>query len=289
MARPVTNVAASVRARLTDLHRSSGQPLDLLLTRYAHERLLYRLSRSADADRFALKGAMLFTTWFDDPHRPTRDLDLLAFGDPEPEPMLDLFRRVCATEFDDGVTFDAERLVVLRNREDLRYGGLRLQTDATISGARVRIVVDIGFGDAVEPGLERCALPVLLDQPPPVLRAYARETVIAEKFQAMVRLGEANTRLKDFYDIWMLAQSGAVDHDRLARTLRATFARRDTPLPEAIPVGLSAQFSDNAAKRAQWAALLDDVDARPGDLADVARAIAAFIMPAVAAARGTTA
>lgn len=285
MARPVRDIAASVRARLLNLSRQDGQPLDLLLTRYAHERLLYRLSQSPYADRFVLKGAMLFTSWFEDPHRPTRDLDLLAFGDDEPEPMLDVFRALCAMELDDGVVFDPDALAVLRNREELKYGGLRLQTYAAISGARIRIIIDIGFGDATEPGLERRELPVLLDQPAPVLRAYARETVIAEKFQAMVMLGEANSRLKDYYDIWALAGSGAVDPERLARAIRATFERRDTPLPDAIPVGLTATFGSDPTKRRAWAILLDEVDLRPGDLQDVIGEIAAFIMAAVAAAR----
>ncbi len=203
MAKPLRDIGASVRARLLTLSRDKGQPFDLLLTRYAIERLLYRLSVSAHSNRFVLKGAMLMTTWFDDPHRPTRDVDLLGYGDSAPEPMLAAFRDVCVIELHDGIVFDADALRVELIREELDYGGLRLRTTARLAGARIAIVIDIdiGCGDAVEPGVEDIVLPVLLDLPAPRLRAYARETVVAEKFHAMVALGIANSRMKDFYDV----------------------------------------------------------------------------------------
>jgi predicted nucleotidyltransferase component of viral defense system len=201
------DIGASVRARLHNLAKAKGQKLDLLLTRYAIERLLYRLSVSEYKDRFVLKGALLVTTWFADPHRPTRDVDLLGYGDSNPQPLLDAFRSICAIELDDGVVFDAAALHVETIRDELEYGGVRLQTTASLASAKLKIVVDIGFGDAVEPGLENIVLPVLLDLPAPQLRAYARETVIAEKFQAMVRLGLDNSRMKDFYDIWHLGDA----------------------------------------------------------------------------------
>jgi len=201
MAKPVKNIGASIRARLLALAQQKNQVFDVLLTRYVLERFLYRLSRSDFGDRFVLKGAMLLTTWFDEPHRPTRDIDLLGFGDPAADPMLAVFRTICAIQVDDGVVFDLDGLRVDQIREELEYGGLRLRTTATLAGARINVVVDIGFGDATEPGLEEIDLSVLLDQPAPHLRSYPRETVVAEKFQAMVMLGLANTRLKDFYDI----------------------------------------------------------------------------------------
>jgi len=207
MPKPLRNIGASIRARLQNLAKERHQQFDLLLTRYALERLLYRLSRTKHRDRFVLKGAMLMTTWFDDPHRPTRDLDLLGYGEPDPEAMLGVFREICAVEADDGIAFDVAGLEIDRIREELDYGGLRIKTTATVSGARVRVVIDIGFGDAVEPGLTEVELPVLLDLPSPRLRAYPRETVIAEKFQAMVALGRANSRMKDFYDVWLLRDS----------------------------------------------------------------------------------
>ena len=162
-----------------------------------------------------LKGALLVTTWFDNPHRPTRDLDLLGYGDSSPDSVLGAFRKICAIDQDDGVRFDVDNLRIALIREELKYGGVRLSTNATIAGARLRIAVDIGFGDAVAPGLDEIDLPVLLDYPAPHLRAYSRETVIAEKFQAMVVLGRANSRMKDYYDIWLLSQTYKFDQSRL--------------------------------------------------------------------------
>lgn len=284
MAKDIRNMGASVRGRLLNLSRETGQNYNLLLTRYALERLLYRLTQTSHGDRFVLKGAMLLTTWFDDPHRPTRDIDLLGFGDPEPEAMLEIFREICSVELDDGVAFDRDALKVTANREDLAYGGLRLQTNALIGGARLRIIVDIGFGDAIEPGLEPLELPVLLDQPAPKLRAYARETVVAEKFQAMVMIGQANTRLKDYYDLWVLSQSHAFNEERLARAVAATFERRETPLPTELPDGLKPAFYEDEAKIAQWRAFVEDVAVDPGDLKTVAMDLAKFLMPAALAA-----
>lgn len=284
MAKEVKAVGASVRARLLNLSRTTGQSNDLLLTRYALERLLYRLTKTNHAKRFVLKGAMLMTTWFDDPHRPTRDIDLLGFGDPRPDEMLKVFREICSVEENDGVQFDVDKLEVTANREDLAYGGLRLQTYATISGARLRIFIDIGFGDSVEPGLEDLELPVLLDQPRPALRAYARETVVAEKFQAMVMIGQANSRLKDYYDLWLLAHSYEFDADRLAGAIAATFNRRDTAIPTEIPDGLKPGFYEDRAKTAQWRAFVEDVAVDPGSLADVAAVLIDFLMPAARAA-----
>jgi Nucleotidyl transferase AbiEii toxin, Type IV TA system len=168
------NIAASVRARLLKLARERNQPNDLLLTRYVLERLLYRLSTTKHRERFVLKGAMLMTTWFEDPFRPTRDLDLLGFGDTDPQAMIVVFREICAIRADDGVVFDVEGLAIDLIREELEYGGLRIKTNATIDGARVRIVIDIGFGDAIEPGIAELELPVLLDLPSPRLRTYSR-------------------------------------------------------------------------------------------------------------------
>ena len=209
MRKPVQNIGASVRARLLNLAKERNQPFELLLIRYTLERFLYRLSKSKHRERFVLKGAMLMRHWLDDPHRPTRDLDLLGFGDSDPKLTLKIFREICAIKADDAVDFDIGGLVVDRVRDESGYSGLRLKTYATVDGARVRVVIDIGYGDATEPGLNDIELPVLLNQPAPNLRAYPYETVIAEKFQAMVALGLANTRLKDFYDIWILAQTTA--------------------------------------------------------------------------------
>lgn len=279
------NVAASVRARLLNHARAQGQPFDLVLTRYALERLLYRLGRSPVADRFALKGAMLVMTWFEAPHRPTRDLDLLGFGDPNPKALIEVFHQVMARDEGDGLQFDVEGLRADPIREDVEYGGVRLRTRATLDGARIPIAVDIGFGDAIEPGLEVIDYPALLGLPPPRLRAYARETVVAEKFQAMVVLGRANSRMKDFYDVWELSKHHRFDADRLQSAMAATFARRGTAIPTEPPDALTPAFTADPAKQAQWRAFLDDLGLPPVELGVVMADLAAFLMPHAQAAK----
>ena len=282
----ITNLGASIRARLQNVSREAGQSFELVLTRYALERLLFRLAISPFADRFVLKGAMLLTSWFDDPHHATRDLDLQGFGDPGPDALVATFREILATHAEDGIAFDTDAVRVDRIREDLEYGGLRLRTTASIGGARIAVTVDVAFGDALEPGTEVIDYPCLLDLPAPRLRAYARETVIAEKFQAMVVLGRANSRMKDFYDVWLLCQSFRFDDDRLARAFAATFARRNTPLPTELPDALTPAFAEDEQKQQQWNAFLEQVAVQPGDLGSVIATIAEFIRPhAVAAAR----
>lgn len=284
--RKPANIGASIRARLLNLSRERNQPFQLLLTRYVLERLLFRLSQSAYRDRFVLKGAMLMAAWFDDPHRPTQDLDLLGFGNPDPDAMLAVFRDVCGVAFDDGVVFDGAALTIEDIREDMEYGGLRLKTFASLDGARIRVLVDVGFGDAAVP--EERELPVLLDLPAPRLRVYPPEAVIAEKFQAMVVLGRANSRMKDFYDIWVLATMREVEGDRLASAIRATFDRRDTAIPDALPDALTPAFAEDVQKQQQWSAFVANVAMQPGSLADVIAVIAPFLMGAAERARGNS-
>ena len=201
MAKDVKNIGASVRARLLGISKEKGLNFDLVLTHYAIERLLYRLAQSRHAGRFVLKGAMLLMTWFDEPFRGTRDLDLLGHGDPAPEAVLGVLKEVLGQEQPDGVLFDTNAARVSRIRQENEYGGLRVRTTADIGGARIAVNVDVGFGDATEPPAEWLEYPVLLDMPAPRLRGYARETVVAENFQAMVALGLANSRMKDYYDL----------------------------------------------------------------------------------------
>lgn len=286
MAKEIKNLGASIRARLFRISKEKGQNFDLILTRYAIERLLYRLAQSPHADRFVLKGAMLLMTWFDEPFRGTRDLDLLGYGDPSPEGLVDIFKEVLAMDVEDGVVFDADGLRISRIREDNQYGGLRLRTAADIGGARIATNVDVGFGDATEPVPETLDYPALLDMPAPRLRGYARETVVAEKFQAMVALGTTNSRMKDYYDLWVLSQSFEFDRDRLAAAIAATFARRRTKVPEELPDALTLAFAELPVKQQQWEAFKRDVAIDPGSLHDVVGAIEAFLMPAAAAARG---
>jgi predicted nucleotidyltransferase component of viral defense system len=285
MGKAPRDIGASVRARLMNLARERGQVFDLLLTRYALERLLYRLSISKHRNRFALKGAMLVTTWFEDPHRPTRDLDLLGFGEPSPDTMLAVWKEVFAIETEDGVTFDGEGLRVRPIREELEYGGVRLQTTATLARAKIYVTVDVGFGDAIEPGLEEIEFPVLLDQPTPHLRAYARETVIAEKYQAMVALGLANSRMKDFYDVWVLSKTQDFQEARLAQAIAATFKRRGTTIPQTLPDAFTPKFFRDSQKLQQWSAFVRDLSSETPPFETVVLDVAAFITPFVNEAR----
>ncbi|TKV80255.1 nucleotidyl transferase AbiEii/AbiGii toxin family protein [Bradyrhizobium elkanii] len=278
-------MGASVRGRLLNLSKQRRQPFDLLLNNYVLERLLYRLSQTAYRDRFILKGAMLLTNWFEDPLRPTRDLDLLGIGRDDPDEMVRIFQEVCGVSYNDGVVFDPKSVAVERIREQTEYGGLRITANAQVDTAQVRIVIDIAFGDAVEPGLQEMDLPVLLDFPALHLRAYARETVIAEKFQAMVMLGRANSRMKDLYDIWVLSRNFEFKGDALARAIAATFARRQTEIPKETPDALTSAFAQAPAKIAQWNSFVEDVSFKPGTLAEVVKDLNAFLTPQAATAR----
>lgn len=273
------NIGASVRARLLNLAKQKGQAFDLLLTRYTIERLLHRLSISSHRDRFVLKGAMLMTTWFEDPHRSTRDVDFLGFGDPSPEPVLATFREICAIETGDDIEFDISTLRVELIREALAYGGLRLRAMAQLAGARITVFIDIGFGDAIEPGLEEVDPPVLLDMPKPRLCVHARATVVAEKFQAMVVLGLANTRMKDFYDVWILSRNYAFDEERLSPAIAATFERRATAIPTDAPDALTQKFASDMAKQRQWTAFVRDLAGNVPKLEVIVADLSNFLMP----------
>jgi len=284
MAREPRNIGASVRARLLDRARAERSDFQILLTRYALERLLYRLSVSAHRDRFVLKGAMLFATWVADPFRPTRDLDLLGYGDNDPESIAETFSAICAEPVaDDGVTFDVAGLEATPIREEVEYGGVRVRTAATIDGARIPIQVDIGFGDAITPAPVEIDYPALLDAPAPRVRAYPVETVVAEKFEALVTLGMANSRLKDFYDLWLIAQTFELRQSTLVDAVQRTFERRRTALVADTPVGLTDEFATTWS--AQWRAFLgrEQMAAAPNAFAVVIADLRAFLMPLVRA------
>ncbi len=273
------NVGASVRARLLRLARDRGDDFQLLLLRYVNERLLYRLATSEHAPRFVLKGAALFTGWTGQPHRATRDVDLLGLGDPSEAAIRDVFASVIATNaIDDGVVFDTTSLEVSQIREDQAYGGVRVVLVARVTAAKVSLQIDVGFGDVITPEALSMEFPPLLDFPAPRLRAYPRETVVAEKVEAMVQLGIANTRMKDFYDVVLLARLFEFDGEILARAMRATFGRRGTPLPTAPPVAFTSVFANDASKRAQWSAFVRKSGALDAnDLPTTIAAVVAFV------------
>ena len=252
------NLSASILARLLTLAKQRGDDYNLLLNRYGMERLLARVSTSPHADRFLLKGALLFALWYDTPHRPTKDADLLGFGPDDEANLIATFRDIAAMDLGDGIVFDPESVKADAIREDNTYGGTRITLVARIGSARCALQIDVGFGDAVTPGPQTVAYPTLLgDFPAPTLRVYPVYTVLAEKYQAMVMLGQANSRMKDFFDLAVIARRTELDGATLAAAIAATFARRHTVLPTDRPLALTTQFSEDAAKLHQWQAFLN--------------------------------
>ena len=236
------NLAASILARLLTLAKQRGDDYSLLLNRFAMERLLARVSTSPYAERFLLKGALLFALWYDTPPRPTRDADLLGFGPDDEATLIATFRAVAAMDLGDGIVFDPESVKADAIREDNTYGGTRITMVARIGSARCALQIDVGFGDAVTPGPQTVAYPTLLgDFPAPTLRVYPVYTVIAEKYQAMVMLGQANSRMKDFFDLAVIARRTELDGATLAAAIAATFARRQTALPNERPLALTTR------------------------------------------------
>lgn len=280
--------AASVRARLLNKAKAEKQDFNLVLTRYALERLLYRLSRSKYAEHFLLKGALLFDLWFDIPHRPTRDADLLGFGPADISHIEAVFRELCAAniEPDDGTRFQTETVRVEEIRKDANYGGIRVTLVGILAGARCPVQVDVGFGDVVTPAPEPVDYPSMLpDLPAPILRAYPRYTVVAEKLEALVVLGIANSRMKDYFDLWVLARNLDFDGETLRRAIRATFDRRGTPIPDGVPFGLTEDFAKDSRKQTQWQAFLAKNALELVSLAEVLDLLRQLLMPPLNAAR----
>lgn len=262
------NIAASVRQRLLNRAKERGEEFHQVLMRFALERLLYRLAQSPHQERFVLKGALLFRLWFDLEHRPTRDADFLGFGDAEPAQCAAVFRDIVAVEVEeDGLLFEPGSVQAEAIRKEAGYPGVRVTLRASLDGARIPVQCDVGFGDAVTPAPLRQAYPTLLEMPAPVLAVYPPETVIAEKLEAIVKLAGFNSRLKDFFDLWILLRYEAVNRDQLPTAVRTTFARRRTPVPTALPVGLTPEFA--VEKQSQWQGFLKRNDLDAPSLAEV--------------------
>lgn len=276
------NLAASVRQRLLNVSKRNGEAFDLVLTRYALERLLYRLGKSQYHNQFLLKGAMLFAAWVGAPHRPTRDVDLLGFCSNDLPEVQMIFQEICREPVElDGLEFLPDTVRVAEIREDQEYQGVRVLFDAKLETAIIPIQVDIGYGDAVTPEPLDIAYPTVLDFPAPQLRAYPYYTVVAEKFQAMVLLGIANSRMKDFYDVWSIMRTFEFDGATLARAIRATFERRATALPIEAPLPLTQAFARDTTKQTQWKAFLrkNALSANDLILENIVDALHAFLMP----------
>ena len=262
-----TPAARSIRQRLLNRSREKGEDYPLLLTRFGIERFLYRLSRSVHRNRFILKGAMLFAAWTDNAYRPTRDLDLLSFGHSTANDLVEACAGICAQPVEeDGLDFDAESISARNIREDQVYGGTRIRLLCHLGKTRISLQIDVGIGDAVTPGPQDIDFPTVLGHPAPRLRAYPVESVISEKLEAIVTLGIGNSRMKDFYDLWVLGRRFAPAEALVSSAIVATFSRRQTPRPDGVPVGLSDGFADDPLKQTQWNAFLDglNVQQRPG-------------------------
>lgn len=253
----ISDLAESVRARLLNIAKAQRTDFNQVLVRYALERMLYRLSQSPHGERFVLKGALLFTLWYDMPHRATRDADFLGFGASDLASIAKTFRDIVAVSADDGMTFDPASVTAEEIRKDAGYAGARVLFTGAVARARCRVQVDIGFGDAITPGPVDAAYPVLLDDlPAPQLRTYPVYTVVSEKLHAIALLGMANSRLKDYFDLAILLGRETLDTEILASAVAATFTRRGMPVPSALPLGLTEEFSTDPSRQGLWQAFL---------------------------------
>ncbi|HRX55701.1 MAG TPA: nucleotidyl transferase AbiEii/AbiGii toxin family protein [Verrucomicrobiales bacterium] len=284
------NVAASVRDRLKKIADKTGEDYNTLLVRYAIERLLFRLSKSKHKKRFVLKGAMLFALWKDTPHRVTRDLDLLGFGESSIEELKTVFSEICAQAvLEDGVIFDPKSVKAEPIRAQELYVGVRVDVQGKIGNARTPIQIDVGFGDATAVDPVDVEFPTLLDMPAPKVRAYRMETSLAEKYSATVSLGMTNTRMKDYFDFWFLGKHFEFDGQELADSLHATLKRRGKDIPTETPVGFTDTFAKDASRQAIWKSFWKkSVRSDPAlTLEEVVSFAASFLVPpAIAAAKG---
>jgi hypothetical protein len=275
------DLPASVKSRLLRMARTRSEQLQRVLVLYATERLLYRLSRSGHSGRYILKGAMLFTAWEGGPYRPTKDLDLLCLGDNSPEAQAEIFRQVARTAVEpDGLVFDPNSVGAERIIEEAVYPGVRVHMAAHLGKAYIPLQVDIGFGDAVTPEPLTLEFPGLLDFPAPEVRAYPPETVVAEKYEALVRLGMTTGRIKDFYDLWYLATHFAFEGPVLQQAIRNTFGARRSPLPLEPPTALMGEFEADPSRQEFWNAFTRRTGiAAPSSLEETLALLRTFLLP----------
>ncbi len=285
MDRKVTNTAASVRQRLLNRARSEGRAFQELATLYAMERFLYRLGRSPHAERFVLKGGLMTMTWAAEYARLTRDIDLLGRGTNSIEAVVGRIGEVLTLEADDGVQFDVGALRGEQITAEAAYVGVRVLFPADLGGMALRMQIDVGFGDAVVPDPAWITYPQLLDLGQPRLLGYPAEATLAEKLHAVVNLGLANSRMKDYYDLWTAQRLGITTPERLGIALRHTFERRETAIPAELPEGLTEGFANDAAKRAQWAGFLRKSRLSAPDLLEVVASVAELAAAGFASAR----
>ena len=285
MKRRTKNIAASVHQRLLNKAKDSGRPFNEVLQYFAIERFIYRLSKSPSAERFILKGALMFTAWEAPVSRPTKDIDLLGRIDNSIDVITAAMKEACMQKVEpDGMAFDAESVTATTITEDADYEGVRVRIQGNPGNARISLQIDIGFGDVVVPGISKIVYPTILDFPPPELNGYTMESTIAEKFQAMVKLGILNSRMKDFYDLWLLSRQFDFDGRVLATAIRKTFENRRTDIP-IQPTVLQDSLAKDPIKETQWRAFIRKarLDNAPASFAEAVSAITAFLGPVIAA------
>jgi hypothetical protein len=274
------NLAESIRARLLNLSKSESSDFSTLLTRYALERFLYRISQSEYVNIFLLKGALLFALWYEMPHRPTRDIDLLGFGESDLLTMKRIFQEIASISCEDAICFDPSSITVDEIRKNTGYMGARVILSSELAKARCKIQIDIGFGDAVTPEPIEATYPVLInDLPAPCLRAYPVYTVIAEKLHAITMLGMANSRLKDYLDLSVMFDREELNADILARAIFATFTRRNTEIPRNLPIGLTDEFGNDVSRQSIWNVFLKKNELQPNSLQDVIVTLRSHLEP----------
>lgn len=284
--RQITNIEASIRQRLLNLSRARGEDFGFVLTRYANERFLYRLCQSEYANKFVLKGGILFLAWTEELYRPTRDIDFLSFGDSSVDFLINAVKDVCAISVEqDGLDFNTEDIQVIDIREDEEYQGKRITLNASLGAAQISLQLDIGFGDAVVPEIEIIEYPTMLESPAPRLRAYPKEAVIAEKLEAIVKLGMVNSRMKDFYDIWMMSKIFSFNGHVLQLAINATFNQRKTAIPNVTPIALTREFAEERDHIKQWNAFLwrNRLDAGGVEFSQIVADISFFLNPIISA------
>ena len=277
--KPPKNLPASVRQRLLNESKQRGTSFDYIASLYARERFLARLATSPHKDRLILKGATVFMLWLDAP-RATRDLDFLGLGEFTPEAAVAITREILEVEMDDGLLFDATSVTAEAIRDHDEYHGVRVHLTARLDTARIRVQLDIAVGDIVTPAARHASLPVVLDSfSAPRIKVYPPETIIAEKLHAMVKLGVANSRMKDFFDVYVLSQERSFDGELLVKAVTRTFRRRKTAVP-ATPFALTEEFYRDRQRQTQWRAFLRKSDVKaPEDFGEIGKRLRVFLRP----------
>ena len=290
MREEVKNKAASVRAKLMNIARAENIDFDALLLRYFQERFLYRLSVSKFSDRFVLKGGLLLICFNMPRSRPTKDIDFLAEQvKNDPDDIEYIFRDIAKITCDDGIKFNSSSITTERIKEDADYEGIRLKIEATLGQARKRMQMDIGFGDIIIPKARVIEFPTLLEEKPPKVRVYSIESIISEKFEAMVKLAMANSRMKDFYDVYSLSLNHRFQGKKLKKAVEATFQKRETPIPD-NPLVFREEFYKNKERQKQWTAFLRKLQLHDinQEFNEIMKRIINFLEPVVISIRGRT-